>query len=130
MGEYGMGGKGLLYDLASKIPCFIYDPRLPQDLTGKIVSELVSSLDITATILDYAGIEKPRIMEGSSLVPLMANENVEWRDHLFLESLFTLQDNPFCEGIRKGQWKYIRMYDGQQPCWTDFVSSAASIQVN
>ena len=115
MGEYGMGGKGLLYDLASKIPCFIFDPRLPQDLKGKTVSELVSSLDITATILDYAGIEKPRMMEGSSLVPLMANENVEWRDHLFLESLFTLRDNPFCEGIRRGEWKYIRMYDGKQP---------------
>ena len=26
MGEYGMGGKALLYDLSSKIPCFIYDP--------------------------------------------------------------------------------------------------------
>ncbi|MEO0415663.1 MAG: sulfatase-like hydrolase/transferase, partial [Verrucomicrobiota bacterium] len=30
MGDYGMGGKGLLYDLASKFPCFIYDPTAPE----------------------------------------------------------------------------------------------------
>jgi len=29
MGEYGMGGKGLLLDLSAKIPSLIHDPRLP-----------------------------------------------------------------------------------------------------
>ncbi len=41
MGEYGMGGKALLYDLTSKIPCFIYDPRLPDNKRGKTVNKLV-----------------------------------------------------------------------------------------
>jgi len=39
-------------------------------------------------------------------------KKVEWCDELFLESLYTGRDNPFSEGIRKGDWKYIRMYDG------------------
>ena len=56
MGEYGMGGKGLLYDLSAKIPCFIVDPTAPTERAGTICEELVSSLDITATILDYAGL--------------------------------------------------------------------------
>jgi arylsulfatase A-like enzyme len=34
------------------------------------------------------------------------------RTELFLESLFTMRDNPFQEGIRTDRWKYIRMYDG------------------
>ncbi|WP_321376208.1 sulfatase-like hydrolase/transferase [uncultured Draconibacterium sp.] len=112
MGEYGMGGKGLLYDLTTKIPCFVYDPRLPEPMRGRKINELVSSLDITTTILDYAGIEAPENMDGKSLKPFVYNENPKWRDELFLESLFTLRDNPFCEGIRSGNWKYIRMYDG------------------
>jgi arylsulfatase A-like enzyme len=35
-----------------------------------------------------------------------------WRDELFLESLFTMRDCPFQEGLRTERWKYIRMYDG------------------
>lgn len=113
MGEYGMGGKGLLYDLTAKFPCFVYDPRLPEKQRGVVRDELVSSLDITSTILDYAGVEQPEVMEGKSLRPLINGTQVgDWRKYIFLESLFTLRDNPFCEGIRMGKWKYIRMYDG------------------
>ena len=109
-GEYGMGGKALLYDLVAKIPCFIYDPRLPENKRGRKVEEFVSSLDITSTILDYAGIAQPDVMDGQSLLPLVDNEEVNWRNDIFLESLYTGQGNPFIEGVRVGNWKYIRFY--------------------
>ncbi len=112
MGEYGMGGKALLYDLASKIPCFIYDPELKEDIRGSSVDKLVSSLDITTTILDYAGIDAPAEMEGSSLRKLLDDPSALWRTELFLENLYTGRDTPFAEGLRRGDWKYIRMYDG------------------
>ena len=111
MGEYGMGGKALLYDLVSKIPCFIFDPRLPENKKGQTIDNLVSSIDITSTILDYAGIEAPEAMRGKSLLPLIDGEGKGWRNELFLESLFTGRGNPFCEGVRMGDWKYIRMYE-------------------
>ncbi len=107
-----MGGKALLYDLASKIPCIIHDPRLPTDLRGRQLDQLVSSLDYTRTILDYAGLEPLEFMDGGSLRPLVEGKAIPWRDELFLESLYTGRDNPFQEGIRMGKWKYIRMYDG------------------
>ena len=113
MGEYGMGGKALLYDLASKIPCFIHDPDLPADRRGRRMDDLVSSLDVTKTILDYAGVAAPDFMEGESLRPLVEGNDVPWRDTLFLENLYTGRDTPFQEGIRFGKWKYIRMYDGK-----------------
>ncbi|MCK4997979.1 MAG: sulfatase-like hydrolase/transferase [Anaerohalosphaera sp.] len=115
MGEYGMGGKALLYDLASKFPCFVYDPRLPKKRRGKTVDKLVSSLDVTSTIVDYGGVEQPGEMQGQSLRSLVLGKSVRWRDELFLESLFTGRDTPFAEGIRKGKWKYIRMFDGIAP---------------
>ena len=115
MGEYGMGGKALLYDLASKIPCFIHDPRLPAARRGRTLDQLVSSLDVPRTILDYAGVEAPAFMDGQSLRPLMEGRDVPWREELFLESLYTGRDTPFQEGVRLGKWKYVRMYDGKLP---------------
>lgn len=115
MGEYGMGGKGLLYDLTSKFPCFVYDPGLPKHKRGQTLDQLVSSLDITSTILDYAGIRQPKEMGGRSMVPLVQGENSPWRDAIFLENLYTGRDTPFSEGIRQGKWKYIRMFDGVAP---------------
>jgi arylsulfatase A-like enzyme len=112
MGEYGMGGKSLLYDLTSKIPCFVYDPRLPESKRGRQVDKLVSSLDFTRTILDYAGVNSLDFMYGQSLQALVHGVDVPWRDELFLEILYTGRDNPFQEGMRQGKWKYIRMYDG------------------
>ena len=113
MGEYGMGGKALLYDLVAKIPCFIYDPTLSADRRGRWMEEIVSSLDLTKTVLDYAGVASPDFMVGDSLRPLVEGRNVPWRNELFLESLFTGRDTPFQEGVRFGKWKYIRMYDGK-----------------
>ena len=112
MGEYGMGGKALLYDLTMKIPCFIYDPRLPEGTKGLTIDKLVSSLDITSTILEYAGITPSVDMQGRSLIPLINGDESDWREELFLENLYTGRDNPFCEGIRIGNFKYIRMFDG------------------
>jgi len=112
MGEYGMGGKELLLDLATKIPCIIHDPRTPQEQRGRQLDQIVSSLDYTRTILDYAGVQSPAEMEGHSLRPLVEGKETSWRDELFLESLFTMRDNPFQEGMRTSRWKYIRMYDG------------------
>jgi hypothetical protein len=44
---------------------------------------------------------------------LVEGREVPWRGELFLESLFTMRDNPFQEGIRTQRWKYIRFYDGK-----------------
>lgn len=112
MGEYGMGGKELLLDLSSKVPCIVHDPRLPKEQRGRELDHLVSSIDLTRTMLDYAGVEAPELMEGRSVRPLIEGRETDWRGELFLESLFTMRDNPFQEGIRTNRWKYIRMYDG------------------
>jgi arylsulfatase A-like enzyme len=110
-----MGRKGLLYDLSVKIPCFIHDPAISAELRGRQLDQLVSTIDITTTILDYGGIAPLAFMDGTSLRPLVEGRQVPWRSELFLESLFTLRDNPFLEGIRTEKWKYIRMFDGTTP---------------
>jgi len=111
MGDHGMGGKGLLYDLTVKFPCFIYDPQASQETKGLKRQELVSSLDITSTILDYAGVEQPAHMVGSSLKPLLEKKEspAGWRQGLVLESLFMGRDGPIQDGyVTADGWKYIR----------------------
>lgn len=115
MGEYGMGGKGLLYDLSVKIPCFIHDPRSPTELRGSTRSELVSSLDLTVTLLDYAGVSPTSFMTGRSLTPFTRGETSSWRTGLFLESMYTGRDTPIQEGYVQDGWKYIRYHKAPHP---------------
>jgi arylsulfatase A-like enzyme len=117
MGEYGMGGKALLYDLASKFPCFVVDPTAPKKMRGISRKELVSSLDLTVTLLDYAGVKPGPFMTGRSLKPLVRGESLRtpWRKGLFLENMYTGRDTPLQEGYVDGKWKYIRHFKVPHP---------------
>ena len=117
MGEYGMGGKGLLYDLTAKFPCFVLDPRAPEKMRGSCSKVLVSSLDIPVTLLDYAGVKRGKYMTGRSLMPLVRGEELEtpWRNGLFLENMYTGRDTPLQEGYVDGEWKYVRHYKKPHP---------------
>ena len=115
MGEYGMGGKGLLYDLTARVPLVVYDPQLPGGRRGERIGELVSSIDVAPTILEYAGVERPQSVDGESLIGLMRGDPVKWRRELFLENLFTGRDTPLSEGVRTKRWKYIRYFKAPDP---------------
>ena len=131
MGEYGMGGKALLYDLTSKIPCFVYDPSTPEKLRGTSRKELVSSLDLTVTILDYAGVAPGKFMTGRSLKPLVRQEKLKtpWREGLFLENMYTGRDTPLQEGYVDGEWKYIRFFKVPRRYSDDDVETAGRTPV-
>ncbi len=110
LGEYAMGGKSLLYDLTTRVPLIVYDPRAPQEERGNEIDELVLSIDVPATIVSYGGIEVPNSMQGRDLQPLMASADGEWRDEIFLESLFLLRTGPYMEAVRTKEWKYVRYF--------------------
>ena len=110
MGEYGMGGKALLYDLATRIPFLVHDPRLPAARRGTALDAFVLSADVAPTLLGYAGIPAPAWMQGRDLRPLLADPAIPWRDHVFLENLYTGRDNPLIEAVRTRDWKYARYF--------------------
>ena len=123
-GEYGTGGKALLYDLVTKIPLIIYDPRASAAGADGEVAELVLNIDVPATILSYAGVTPPGTMQGRDL-----NSPASRRDEILLESLTVAEGNPFVEALRTRDWKYVRFlpktgcpytedqldFSGQQP---------------
>lgn len=113
MGEYAMGGKSLLYDLTTRVPLIIYDPRSSPSERAATNDQLVLSIDVPATIVSYGGAEVPASMQGRNLQPLLLDSDLEWRDEIFLESLFLLRTGPFIEAVRSKDWKYVRYFPSE-----------------
>jgi arylsulfatase A-like enzyme len=76
MGEKGHWGKFTPWETEMRIPMFIVDPKKGG---GRVAEKPVSLLDVFPTMLDYAGVEMPRMpdgrpyADGQSLVSLINN---------------------------------------------------------
>ena len=115
-GAHGIAGKWNMYEESIRVPMMIYDPRLPKSLNG-IRSQSALNIDLTATVMDIAGVSAPH-MEGKSLLPVMKNPESEWRDDwYYLHDVYSRSKGhplPNCEGVRTERWKYIH-YRGTDP---------------
>lgn len=111
IGERHQTGKWYIQEESIRIPLVIYDPRLPAALQGQRVSQMALNLDIPATILDYAGVPQPSVMQGRSLRPIIeGNPPADWRtvflhDHPAISTVFKN------EGVRTESFSYTRYPD-------------------
>ena len=82
-GEALLRGKGTLHDRGTHVPLLI---RWPAEIkAGTESDELISGIDLGATILAAAGLETPKEMDGQSFLPLLLGENFVGRNHVFAE---------------------------------------------
>jgi arylsulfatase A-like enzyme len=109
-GEHGLGGKVLLYEESLRVPMIVHDPRIPKENRVGKSEELVVSIDLAPTILELAGLQVDEEMQGLSLIPLMNQKTVRWRNDFFAENLFTGQNYPRIEAVREKELKYIRYF--------------------
>lgn len=106
LGERQFAGKWLLYDNSIRVPLIIYDPRNETHLD---IEDMALNVDVPATILDLAGIERPGTWQGKSLVPIITQEQKSLdRDTVLIEHLWEFEHIPPSEGIRTQEWKYFR----------------------
>ncbi len=110
MGEYGMGGKSLLYDLTTRIPFIISDPRLPAGKKGRVEEDFVVSTDVAPTIVGLAGLDVPGTMQGIDLTKPLYKQRYNRRQEVYLESLYAGRNNPLMEAIRTYKYKYVRFF--------------------
>jgi N-sulfoglucosamine sulfohydrolase len=54
-------------------------------LKGRVIEQLVSSLDLMPTLLEVAGAEPVEGLAGMSWLPLLAGKKVPWRRYLYTE---------------------------------------------
>jgi arylsulfatase A-like enzyme len=109
-GDHRLVGKTAAYEGSIKVPLLMRGPGIPEDQTR---AQLVSNLDVTATIVDLAGAKPGVPLDGKSLVPLFAGAYAPWRSALLIESpvtSFEKRENRYA-GVRTATKKYVR-YEG------------------
>lgn len=67
LGEHGWWSKIVMpcYDEIAHTPLFIHDPRLGHD--GEVREEIVQTIDLPATLLEFFGISSPEDMQGKPI---------------------------------------------------------------
>ncbi len=89
MGDHGadlLRGKRTSYEGGVRVPLIIRWPASLKRLGGgRVVDQLVSTLDLYPTLLDLAQARVPQDLSGQSLVPLLENPDHPWRRYLFTE---------------------------------------------
>ncbi|MCL5269119.1 MAG: sulfatase-like hydrolase/transferase [bacterium] len=107
VGAHGIVGKSIqgFYDDLMHVPLIM---RLPGVIpAGKRVGDLVSSVDIMPTLLDYAGQTIPSAVQGRSLRPLIEGRpGAAGRDYVFGESTHP-GAKMVNRMVRSKRWKYI-----------------------
>ncbi len=135
MGDRGTAGKWNHYEQSLRVPLIVYDPNLPEQQRGRVVTEPVSNIDLAPTFVQWAGLEPPEVYQGHSLLPLVSGEKgSEWRDNIYCEHHF--QHFPNWHGVRTEKYKFAIYYDepaGPYECLYDlendpdeFVNLAAN----
>lgn len=69
-------GGPFLYEQVTHIPLIIKEP---DQVSGKVINNIVEQIDIPATIIDLLDIQVPAWMEGRSVVPLIRGEHLTER---------------------------------------------------
>ena len=111
MGQQGLGGKALCYEITTHVPFVVYNPKLKKKKRGVKNDALVQSIDVAPTILCLAGIPIPEAMQGKDVSKIISGEKIAVRDYVYTENLWSTQfGNPRCEAVQNKEWKYIRYY--------------------
>jgi N-acetylglucosamine-6-sulfatase len=89
-GEHRLiGGKFLAYEPATHLPFLIRGPGVKQDAS---TGELAANIDIAPTILDIAGVEPDKSVDGRSLAPFLRDPDLRSRRPILFESFVETSD--------------------------------------
>jgi arylsulfatase A-like enzyme len=124
-----LGGKFLAYEPATHMPLLMRGPGIkPGSRTG----ELMANVDVAPTLLELAGAEADKSIDGRSMVPFIRDRGLRTRRPILFESFVETSDvNPSSvqrpaatasiaappkdyAGLRHGPWKYIAWPTGEK----------------
>jgi arylsulfatase A-like enzyme len=116
MGNRGFAGKWTHYDESLRVPLIIYDPRMLSKDVEKTSDKIALNIDISATILDIAGVSIPQLYQGKSLLPILYNEEIEsWRESFLIEHRMEHDKLPKYVGIHEQRYVYVNYYEQNPP---------------
>ena len=111
-GEHGFSlERRMPYEESVRAPLIVRHPGIAQH--ESIVNALALSIDLSATVLDIAGVNDPGTIQGKSLVPLIRGEKDQLRTSGLIE--YYSNENPFpwtaqldYRVVITDQFKYIK----------------------
>ncbi|MQY77737.1 MAG: DUF4976 domain-containing protein [Bacteroidetes bacterium] len=111
LGSHQRSDKRLMYEESIRIPLIVRYPELIK--AGSKNSDMILNIDIAPTLIELAGAEVPADMQGMSFVPLLKNENAEWRKSFMYEYFQESYAPGFvtATGVRNKKYKYIEYPD-------------------
>jgi arylsulfatase A-like enzyme len=95
LGDHNLFRKSLPYRGSASIPFLVYDSGNLLGIKSRRLNQLVELRDIMPSLLDIAGAEIPRKVEGKSVLPLLRGENTQWRDYIHGEHTLQNYSNQF-----------------------------------
>ena len=113
--DHGLKGKWSVRETGLKIPMVIRWPNVIPPNTKN--DKLVSIVDILPTIVEVSGGEKNESLDGKSLIPILQNSNISFRDYIF--GIATRQNIQKCyvfpsRSVRGKRYKYIINFNSKE----------------
>ncbi len=107
MGDQHMWRKCRPYEGSARIPMILRWPESLQmkAMRGQVRTELVELRDVLPTFLDAAGIPKPQVMDGESMLNILKDKS--WRDILDLEHAQIYEGDNAWVALTDGRYKYV-----------------------
>ena len=114
LGEHGWYDKRWMFEESFKMPLIVKWPGVIP--AGSRRSELVQNIDYAPTLLEAAGVEIPREIQGESFARLFTAEQPEWRDAIYYHYYEGGGEHnvPRHEGVSTARYKLIHFYDREE----------------
>ena len=109
-GEHGLIDKRTAYEASIRVPLLMLWPdQVKEAIT---VEAMVANIDIAPTLLNLAGGDIPKHMDGQSFLPLMKGDSVDGQDELLYEYYWerNYPYTPTTTALRTNQYKFIRYH--------------------
>lgn len=102
--DHGKWRKNTGYNISLRSPLII---KTPNNNKAQVVENVVQNIDIYPTLLELLNIEKPKdiTLHGTSLVPLLKNEKIDWED-----IAYTCAVGNF--GLVTDRYRFTKLKDG------------------
>ena len=109
------GSKGYLYETGLHIPLVVYVPRAYKrackTYPGSTIHGFVSFIDFAPTVLNLAGIDIPKAIDGQAFLGKnITKQELNERDETFSYADRFDEKYDMVRSLRKGKYKYIRSY--------------------
>ncbi|MEX0714855.1 MAG: sulfatase/phosphatase domain-containing protein, partial [Pirellulales bacterium] len=112
LGEHGWYDKRWMYEESLRMPLIVRWPGVVR--AGSVDEHLVQNLDFAPTLLEVAGLDIPKDMQGLSLVGLLKESVPEdWRTSVYYHfyEFPGVHDVRRHRGIRTDRYKLIHFYE-------------------